>query len=78
MYSALDDVMVPVFRAVLKVINLVQQFSPVDSLSTGRSVSGGNWAWLLPRLCCFLGGILAGFGMFVFTRRELATAQGNH
>jgi hypothetical protein len=77
-YSALDDVVVPAFRAALKVINLVRQFSPVDSLSTGRNVAWGELGLAFAEVVLLLGGILAAFGIFVFTRRELATAQGNH
>jgi hypothetical protein len=77
-YSVLDDVMVPAFRAALKVINLVQQFSPVNSLSTGRNVAWTELGLAFAEVVLLLGGILAAFGIFVFTRRELATAQGNH
>ena len=38
-HSVIDVVAIPVFRAVLEVINLAKNFSPIDSLSTGRSVS---------------------------------------
>src|SRR5690606_35681017 len=34
--TILDLVLVPVFEAILKVVNLVQGFSPIESLSTGR------------------------------------------
>ncbi len=40
-HSPLDSVVIPVFRAVLQVINLVKEFSPIDSLSTGRSITWG-------------------------------------
>jgi ABC-type transport system involved in multi-copper enzyme maturation permease subunit len=75
--SVIDIVVVPFFRAALTVINLAKDFSPIESLSTGRSIS---WGWLglaIARVVLLLGGIVALFGMIVFTRRELATAQGN-
>jgi hypothetical protein len=75
--SILDTVMVPFFRAALKVINLVQGFSPIDSLSTGRSITWAQLALAGGQIILLLGGILATIGIIMFTRRELATAQGN-
>ncbi len=37
--SPVDVVVIPTFRAALKVIRLAMDFSPVNSLSTGRSVT---------------------------------------
>jgi hypothetical protein len=64
------------FRAVLKVISLAKDFSPIDSLSSGRSVSWGQLGFAFAQVVLLLSGSLAIFGIFVFTRRELATAQG--
>ena len=36
-HSVADVVLIPAFKGMLAVINLVQNFSPIDSLSTGRS-----------------------------------------
>jgi hypothetical protein len=76
--AAVDNVMVPVFRSFLNVINLVQQFSPVDSLSTGRNVSWTELGRAAAEIVLLLGGILGIFGVFVFHRRELATAAATH
>ena len=76
--AAVDNVMVPVFRSFLNVINLVQQLSPVDSLSTGRNVSWTELGRAAAEIVLLLGGILGVFGIFVFHRRELATAQPTH
>src|SRR5580765_214218 len=38
-HSLVDAVVIPIFRAALTVINLAKDFSPIDSLSTGRSIS---------------------------------------
>jgi hypothetical protein len=76
--TALDSVLVPVFGAILKLINLVQQFSPVDSLSTGRDVSWMELGRAAAQVVLLLGGILGVFGIFVFHRRELATAAVTH
>jgi hypothetical protein len=75
-HSPVDTVVVPVFYAALQVINLAKEFSPIDSLSTGRSIT---WVQLLRafgQIVLLLGGIIGGIGMLIFTRRELATAQG--
>ncbi len=76
--AAVDSVMVPVFKSILNVINLVQQFSPVDSLSTGRDVSWTELGQAAAEIVLLLGGILGVFGIFVFHRRELATAATTH
>ena len=75
-HSAADFIAIPIFRAVLGLINLAKGFSPIDSLSTGRSVSWWELARAFGQIVVLLGGILAAFGMVVFSRRELATAQG--
>jgi hypothetical protein len=73
--GVLDVVIVPVFRVALKVINLARDFSPIDSLSTGRSITWTELGLAFCQIVLLLGGIFALFGMFVFHRRELATAQ---
>jgi hypothetical protein len=40
-HSPVDIVLLPVFRGALKIINLVEGFSPIDYLSSGRSIGGG-------------------------------------
>ena len=73
--TVVDIVAIPFFRGALEIINLAKDFSPIDSLSTGRSIT---WLELLKafgQIVLLLGGIFAVFGIFVFNRRELATAQ---
>jgi hypothetical protein len=74
--SPADVLVIPTFRAILKVISLATDFSPIDSLSTGRSVTWEQLGMAVVQVVGVLSGILALFGIFVFTRRELATAQG--
>jgi hypothetical protein len=76
-FSPVDFVIVPAFRAVLTVINLARDFSPIDALSTGRSISWGELGRAFAQIVLLLGGIIGLFGVFIFSRRELATAQGN-
>ena len=72
----LDLVALPIFKGLLKVINLVHGFSPIDSLSTGRSVSWEELARAVAQIVVLMGGAFAAIGIVSFTRRELATAQG--
>jgi hypothetical protein len=74
--ALLDQVAVPMFRSLLSVINLVQGFSPIDSLSTGRSVTWGQLGLAIAQIVILLGGVFAALGIWTFTRRELAVAQG--
>lgn len=74
-HSPVDVVAIPVFTAVLDVINLAKNFSPIDALSTGRSVSWTELARAFGQIVLLLGGILGLGGIFIFNRRELATAQ---
>jgi len=73
----IDTFLMPVFRGLLHIVNLVEGFSPVDSLSTGRSISWGMLGRAFGQIVLLLGGIFAAIGIFAFTRRELATAQSN-
>lgn len=73
--TILDKIIVPVFRVALKVINFARDFSPIDSLSTGRTITWTELGLAFLQIVLVLGGIFALFGMFVFHRRELATAQ---
>ncbi len=71
-----DIVVIPTFKAIITVINMAKNFSPIDSLSTGRSITWSQLGLAFSQVVLLLGGSLAAFGMIVFTRRELATAQG--
>ncbi|HEX4264131.1 MAG TPA: hypothetical protein VH597_07315 [Verrucomicrobiae bacterium] len=74
--GALNVVILPIFRVALKVINLARDFSPIDSLSSGRSITWGELGLAFVQIVVMLGGVFAVFGIFIFNRRELATAQG--
>jgi hypothetical protein len=76
-HSPVDIIMVPVFRGALKIINLVEGFSPIDSLSSGRSITWGQLGLAVAQIVLLLGGFFCALGIIFFTRRELATAQGN-
>jgi hypothetical protein len=74
--SLADQVLLPAFRGLLTVINLAKSFSPIDSLSTGRSITWAMLGQAFLQITVLLSGAFALFGAVVFTRRELATAQG--
>jgi len=75
--STVDLVVLPIFKCILWVVNLVEGFSPIDSLSTGRSITWGQLGLAGLMNIVVLGGLVGGFGMVVFTYRELATVQGS-
>jgi len=76
-HSPIDIVFVPIFHGALKVIQLVEGFSPIDFLSTGRSITWTMLGLAVTQIVLLLGGIFCVMGIFLFSRRELATAQGN-
>jgi len=73
--SILDAVLVPVFKGLLELFKLVEGFSPIDALSTGRSVDWATVGAAFSQIVLLLGGLVALFGIAVFTRRELAAAN---
>jgi hypothetical protein len=73
--SILDGVAIPTLRGILEVIRLAKDFSPIDALSTGRSITWGELGRAFGQIVLLLGGLLALAGMSIFSRRELATAQ---
>ncbi len=64
------------FKGVLAVVNLANNFSPIDALSTGRSITWGELGMAFAQIVLLLGGVMGILGIFLFNRRELATAQG--
>jgi hypothetical protein len=73
----IDSISVPLFGAVLKVVNLVRGFSPVDDLSTGHSITWGQLARAVVQIVLLMGGIFGLSGVLLFNRRELAAVQPN-
>jgi hypothetical protein len=74
-HSVMDVVLIPSFKGLLTVISLVKNYSPVDALSTGRSISWGELGTAFAQVVLLMGGIFSVAGIFFFSRRELATAQ---
>ena len=76
--TLIDTVMIPFFKLMLSVVKLAQDFSPVDALSTGRSITWGELAKAIGQIVFLLGGLFAAAGIFFFNRRELATSHSQH
>jgi hypothetical protein len=75
-HSIADVVLIPAFKGVLVVVSLAKNFSPIDALSTGRSITWTELGVAFTQIVLLLGGIFAVAGIIFFNRRELATAQG--
>ncbi len=75
--KAVDKVAVPAFRAAFKLVNLVEGFSPIESLSSGRSITWTQLGLAFSQIVILLGGIFAFVGIYSFNKRELAAAQVN-
>ncbi len=75
--SAFDTLAIYLAKGMLKTINTVKDFSPISFLSTGRSITLGILGQALTQIVLLMGGIFSAFGIWAFTRSELATAQGN-
>ncbi len=76
-HSVTDVVLIPAFKATLTLIELVKGFSPIDNLSTGRSIGWDEIARAFFQIDFLLGGFFAGLGMLALHRRELASAQSS-
>lgn len=73
--SFIDTVVTAVFSKVLGVIQLVEAFSPIDSLSGGRSITWLQLGSAFGQIVVLMGGIFIVLGITFFTRRELAAVQ---
>ena len=76
-HSVVDAMLIPLFKGCLTVIKLVENFSPIDALSSGRSISWSELGRAFGQIVLLPGGIIGVIGILLFNRRELATAQGN-
>ena len=73
--TLVNQIAVPIARALLTTFNLARSFSPIDSLSSGRAITWWDLSQAFLQICVLLSGALAALGIAIFTRRELATAQ---
>jgi hypothetical protein len=75
-HSAADVFLIPAFQGVVAIVGLAKNFSPIDALSTGLAIPWSDLGAAFFQIVVVLGGAIALIGMFLFSRRELATAQG--
>jgi hypothetical protein len=76
-HSGADVILIPFFKGLLALTTLVKNFSPIDALSTGRSIPWSELGLAFGQIVLLLGGIFGVIGIVCLNRRELATAQGN-
>jgi len=74
-HSFSDYFLIPFYKGILAVLKLVDKFSPIDALSTGRSIPWGELAEAFGQIVLLCGGVFAIAGIILFHRRELASAQ---
>jgi hypothetical protein len=75
--SVADEVLIPLYKGILPVVDLVKNFSPIDSLSSGRAIPWSELGAAFGQIVLLFGGVIGLIGVGLFARRELATAQGN-
>jgi hypothetical protein len=63
---------VTLYGGAQKLIDLITGYDPVDALSTGRMITWGRLAQAVLLVVGVAGGSFAAFGIWIFTRRELA------
>ena len=71
-----DHLTVLFFAGLRGFINLARDFSPVEALSTGRSVTWGTLTRAVLQVVVLIGGLLATLGITILTKRELAVVSG--
>lgn len=72
----IDPIMLPLFKLLNYGVSAAKGSSPISRLSQGRSVSWESVASCFARQVLVGGGFLAGLGIFLFNRRELAALSG--
>jgi hypothetical protein len=73
--SVIDAPVVLIFKGLLTIFQMVEGYSPVDALSTGRSIEWMSVAAAFVQIVLLLSGLVALFGIVMFTRRELAATN---
>jgi len=72
----IDPIMMPLFQVMNYGVSMAKGTSPISRLSQGRSVSWQSVFSCFARQVVVAGGFLAGLGIFLFNRRELAALSG--
>lgn len=69
-----DQATVLFFKGLRGFIYLARDFTPVEALSTGRSITWGTLARAVVQIVGVMSGLFAALGILIFNRRELALA----
>ena len=59
-------------KVVLSITDLVWGYSPVDHLSSGRTITWATLGMAFTGIILLMGGLVTAVGAFMFQRRELA------
>lgn len=73
-----DKAFVTFFKGTRGMVNLVKDFSPVELLSQGRTITWGMLIAAIWQIVVMVGGLFAAIGMICLSRRELALVKGGH
>jgi hypothetical protein len=73
--SVLDIAAIPAFKGLLMVVDLVKNYSPIDLLSTGRSIPWSMLFEAFAKIVLLVGGFIGLIGIALLSRRELAIPQ---
>ncbi len=71
-----DALTVLSFKTMYWTVQQVRNFSPIESLSLGRSITWSQTARAVAQIVILMGGLFALSGIWIFERRELAGEQG--
>lgn len=71
-----DKATVYIFKVLRSAVNLVRDFSPVELLSQGRTITWMMIFSAIGQIVIVSGGLFACLGIYCFSRRELALAKG--
>ncbi len=70
--NVINVIAVEFFKGARDLIGVAQNFSPVDALSSGKSITWGELARAFFQIVVLMGGVFVALGIVVLTRREIA------
>ena len=70
--TAVDDIAINMSKAALWVTDLIWGYSPVDNLSSGKTITWKSLIFAFTGIILIMAGLVSAFGAFMFQRKELA------
>lgn len=70
--TTVDNLAINMSKAILRVTDLVWGYSPVDNLSSGRTITWASLATAFTGIILVMAGLVSALGAFMFQRKELA------